>query len=344
MMYHATRREVRRGFTLVELLVVIAIIGILVALLLPAIQAAREAARRSQCVNGLKQLSLAMLEYHDAKLKFPAGRKGCDTNHVFPQCDSPPAGKDKFGANLGESGISPFVLILPYLEEQALYDQFHVDDVSVWGTNVTWWNDPDVKLAIGTRPEILRCPSDGDLPAEAEYRHDVPATIPVAPASYACCMGTKGTPATSNDIKFNNSGVFIYVKEYKIPQITDGLTQTIFLGESISGHLGISSNIWSHGNRGNSLRTTANPLNTPIGVDQGGGRMTNPGTAGGDTNTSFGSMHPGGANFAFGDGHVDFMSDSIGYPNPYQWLCTRAGNEIITEGTGGTTTTPPPTR
>jgi prepilin-type processing-associated H-X9-DG protein len=323
--------------------VVIAIIGILVALLLPAIQAAREAARRSQCVNNLKQLATGMLEYHDANGKFPAGRLGCDGNIFFPQCDVARAGQDRYGANLGQSGISAFVGILPYLEEQALLDQLRVPDVASWGVNNTWFNDPDVRLAVATRPEIFRCPSDADLTPDTEYKHEVPANVPIAPGSYGLNLGTKGTPETSNDVKFNNNGVFIYVKEFKIAQITDGTIYTIFIGETINGQTVKSSNIWTNGSRGNSLRTTANPLNTPIGIDQGGGRMNNP--PGNDentkTNSSFGSMHPGGANFAYGDAHVEFISDSIGYPNPYQWLSTRAGGELIMDGIYNTVAQPP---
>src|ERR1700741_1432270 len=128
------RRRVKTAFTLVELLVVIAIIGILVALLLPAIQAAREAARRTQCVNNMKQLSLAFLEYHEDYKKFPAGRKGCDGTIVadLPQCNQANAGLDFGGRNLGQSGYSAFVPILPYIEEQALLDQFHTDNVALW--------------------------------------------------------------------------------------------------------------------------------------------------------------------------------------------------------------------
>src|SRR5262245_23869680 len=252
----------RLAFTLVELLVVIAIIGILVALLLPAIQAAREAARRSQCVNNLKQLATGMLEYHDANGKFPAGRLGCDGNIIFPQCEVASAGQDRYGANLGQSGISAFVGILPYLEEQALLDQLHVPDIASWGVNNTWFSDPDVRAAVATRPEIFRCPSDADLSPDAEYKHEVPSNVPIAPGSYGLNLGTKGTPETSNDVKFNNNGVFIYVKEFKISQITDGTIYTIFIGETINGQSVKSSNIWTNGSRGNSLRTTANPLNT----------------------------------------------------------------------------------
>ena len=101
-----TRNE--RGFTLVELLVVIAIIGILIALLLPAVQAAREAARRSSCTNNLKQLALAMHNHESTYKEYPAGREGCDG-----------ACNPKNGP-----GTSGFVYILPYIEQQNLYDQF----------------------------------------------------------------------------------------------------------------------------------------------------------------------------------------------------------------------------
>jgi prepilin-type N-terminal cleavage/methylation domain-containing protein len=97
----------KRGFTLVELLVVIAIIGILVAMLLPAVQAAREAARRSQCTNNLKQLSLAMLTYHQAVGKFP-----------------PPG--------ISSNQVSWLVLILPYLEQKPLHDQFDFNQGNVY--------------------------------------------------------------------------------------------------------------------------------------------------------------------------------------------------------------------
>ncbi|QDV70945.1 Type II secretion system protein G precursor [Rosistilla carotiformis] len=130
-----------RGFTLVELLVVIAIIGVLVGLLLPAVQAAREAARRMQCGNNLKQLGIALHNYHDVYTSFPAGRNG--RNDV-----------DSTRVNDHECGLSPHVQLLPFYEQQALYDQIwgysntarnHPDD------NYDWWNQD-----IGT----LLCPSD----------------------------------------------------------------------------------------------------------------------------------------------------------------------------------------
>lgn len=112
---HLQHERSQQGFTLVELLVVIAIIGILVALLLPAVQAAREAARRAQCTNNLKNIGLAMVNYESSKRAFPAGRYGCDT--FGTDICSGVAQEDRVGP-------SAFVAILPYLEEVSLFDQF----------------------------------------------------------------------------------------------------------------------------------------------------------------------------------------------------------------------------
>src|SRR5262245_13116348 len=113
----------RRAFTLVELLVVIAIIGILVALLLPAVQAAREAARRTQCVNRLKQITLATIECGEDFGKLPAARKGCDGggSGVVDECTVGQFTGNITGIDQAYQGASVFVQILPYLEQQALY-------------------------------------------------------------------------------------------------------------------------------------------------------------------------------------------------------------------------------
>ena len=113
------RSNQRTGFTLVELLVVIAIIGILIALLLPAVQAAREAARRMQCVNNLKQHTLGIANFEVAKGTLPPGRLGCDGSSGDPFG----FGCDEFSpSSVGYSGISMFAMILPQLELQSLYD------------------------------------------------------------------------------------------------------------------------------------------------------------------------------------------------------------------------------
>src|SRR3990170_655930 len=137
----------RRAFTLVELLVVIAIIGILIALLLPAVQAAREAARRSQCTNNLKQLGLANHNYHDVVKAFPYG-KGGTTSCAYP---GPPR------CNYGR--ISGFIPLLSYLEQRPMYNQIMAGDIPGGrypGGPAGWdgWAVWDVS------PATIRCPSD----------------------------------------------------------------------------------------------------------------------------------------------------------------------------------------
>ena len=129
-----------RGFTLVELLVVIAIIGVLVALLLPAVQAAREAARRMSCSNNLKQYGIAQLNYESTKKTFPPARPGPDaTSSQEVRSIGRPAGPRASGGNGYErSGVSGFVLVLPFMEQQALYNQFDIDrGDGVWLSSVS---------------------------------------------------------------------------------------------------------------------------------------------------------------------------------------------------------------
>jgi len=323
--------EKNRGFTLVELLVVIAIIGILVALLLPAIQAAREAARRAQCVNNQKQLVLALLTFHDSYKKLPAGRLGCDTN-IVRYCDG--RGNDVNGRDMRQAGASAFVQVLGYLEEQALQDLWHLDDVATWypGTAYAWWDEPDVKEALPQRPAVFVCPSDNETLPLAEFKHEMSArSDDPATGSYALSLGTIGPPVpqAGNPEKYNNTGVFMYARQFNIREITDGTSKTFFVGETINGHSPEGSSIWSNGNRCNLLRTTANPLNTPAGVSGVGFAANNSPSAArpsGNQNGAFISRHPGGANFAYGDGRVDFLTDNINF-DTYQALSTRAGGE-----------------
>jgi prepilin-type processing-associated H-X9-DG protein len=190
--------------------------------------------------------------------------------------------------------------------------------------------DPDVSKALANRPEVFVCPSDSDMAPVAEYVHDLPVRVAlglgIKPGSYALSLGTVDA-ANTNNLKFYNTGVFLYVKQFRISQITDGVSKTFFTGETINGHLVESSNIWTNGSRWNLLRGTAAPLNSPAGFNPGITLTANSGT---NINGAFASRHPGGAVFGFGDGHVSYVADEIDF-NTYRWLSTRDGGETVSE-------------
>jgi prepilin-type N-terminal cleavage/methylation domain-containing protein/prepilin-type processing-associated H-X9-DG protein len=312
------RRCVERGgFTLVELLVVIAIIGILVAMLLPAVQAAREAARRMECSNKLKQLGLALVNYESAHKVFPPGRMGCDgwTQDV---CTNNPGWK--------RPGTSGFVMILPQLEQQNLYDKFGFKlgavfpaapgDVSDGTTN--GWRTADVDLAIKTRPPVFVCPSD-----ESKPTFD---TSQDATGSYALCQGSWGPTYGIDEVKVKhyNNGMFHYRTVIRVEEVRDGLSNTMLVGETIMNHTLESQNRWTLGARHlSAMRSTDNPLNTVPGTG-----VTVVDLYGYKANGAFGSRHAGGAMFVYGDGHVVFVSENIDLTT-YRALATRAGKEVI---------------
>jgi prepilin-type N-terminal cleavage/methylation domain-containing protein len=334
-------RKMRRrpaGFTLVELLVVIAIIGVLVALLLPAVQAAREAARRSQCINNMRQIGLGLLGVEDSKKAFPAGRQGCDGVNASTadgvDCKTRIGPK---GFEMAFSGASALVHVLPYAEQQGLFRMLHVDEYPIWSPTANaadWILNPDIQEAVGQRPPLVVCPSDSDTNPASDYRHSASARYSYATGSYAVVGGT--APASNiGGIKYSNDGVFMYSRTIPIREITDGLSNTMFVGETIDGH-SISpdggttfyqNNIWTNGNRWNSIRGTANPINFPTGLDGGGGTVASAAPVQ-ITNGGFASRHPGGAVFAFGDAHTVFIPEGIDIA-VYKAMSTRAGDEVI---------------
>lgn len=316
-----TCQRIRHAFTLVELLVVIAIIGILVALLLPAVNSAREASRRASCKNNLKQNQLALLAYHDANKVFPAGRSGCESSSAPGICSVVKA-----------KGLTAFVYILPFIEERTLFTQF--DKVNEpWdreGTNENIDVAINVKF-IGTPVNSYHCPSDPVAPVHPGsdfINWGLTANNPYAVTSYGMNAGTIGNNTPQGDTstnkpgaKSNNTGIFMYGSKFKGKQITDGLSKTMFLGEIRTDftdlyHFLGTANIWTLGQRMLSNRATEKPLNSPYEVGE-------PLYSGYLTSGHFASNHPDGAHFTYGDGHVSFMNDNIDM-GTYRALSTRA--------------------
>ncbi|WP_425615838.1 DUF1559 domain-containing protein [Anatilimnocola sp. NA78] len=300
----------RAAFTLVELLVVIAIIGVLVALLLPAVQAAREAARRMQCGNNLKQIVLAAHNHHDTYGAFPAGRRGCDGS------GTPCNGMSATDVNRG--GASGFVAFLPFLEQANIHKSIGITEADVpWPTtdNATW--RPHNKIALETRPKMFVCPSDTAKPFIANTGSG--GTINAAVGSYALVAGSNGpSQGIAATVKFDNNGLFVYFNTKRMADVTDGTSNTLAAGEVRDGHLGNNSNVWSVASRhAHCLRTTENPINTAPGA----------GIVYSTLNAAFLSRHPGGANFALADGSVRLLTENMDI-TMYRALSTIAGGEV----------------
>jgi len=305
------------GFALVELLVVIAIIGTLVGLLLPAVQAAREGARRTTCANNVKQLALALHNFHDARQTFPLGGSGGKTQYSWQ------SGNQSTDCNL----FNWRGFILPFIDEQPLYDsqkafmksQGQAETISdAAGAWLTAFQNAPFRLAAIS---MLRCPSD-----PSAFRADVDGgtnwtvnrgnvgTV----SSYFASAGPEGMSSGSASSLCNvTPGCTVYNQgEYcasgttgggcgvfslrsdrtRITNITDGTSKTLLLGETTQGAFPANQSYQWRWNEPLSVMSTIRGINNQTRVNYYG--------------MSFASLHSGGAQFAMADAAVVFLSDS----------------------------------
>lgn len=287
----------RRGFTLIELLVVIAIIAILIALLLPAVQQARESARRTQCSNNLKQIGLAIHNYHDTHNRFPLS---------------------SIDATLGRSGI--FASILPFLDQGNTYQQY----------NFSLGNsDPANLVAVSQRIPAYLCPT-------APFRRAVPIAgcdaNSRAPGTYAASTGSLD-PYGSFTSGNPNNGAIVNVSSgsTSMRDLTDGSSSTLLVGESAwnfpdymftsgacSGQVRWGFTYWSSPYPLATAFTTLGPFN-PKKMEGDSSRLS-----------SFRSEHIGVVNMLMCDGSARYVSENIDH-NLLNALATRSGGEVIGE-------------
>jgi prepilin-type N-terminal cleavage/methylation domain-containing protein len=275
----------RRGFTLIELLVVIAIIAILISLLLPAVQQAREAARRTQCKNNMKQVALALHNYHDVHNTFPPGMVGYPPGFMASFEGKPP--------EVVRRAYGWAVFVLPMIEQGNLYNALDPGPVEL---DQALQDPVKLKLLQQVIPTFL-CPTDNGAEQNANR--------PLMDST-----GTEHVVAKAN-IVAARFGAFAWNIHYGIRDIPDGLSNTFLLGEKATPNLFLGG-IWA----GTTSSDVSDPAWPSAVMGETAMRLNK-----GDSNTSdnrfadqgFSSLHTGGAHFALGDGSARFVSENIDF-------------------------------
>ncbi len=304
-----TRPSITRGFTLIELLVVIAIIAILIALLLPAVQQAREAARRTQCKNNMKQLGLALHNYHDVHTAFPSGWIAVD-----------PVTRQQT-AHDGLNGAGWGTMILPYLDQSQLYNRFNA--------NLAIHDPVNVPFINNVLP-AWQCPSDPKPDRWEIEEEGSPGTIlaELPTANYIGVFGTEaldgcenapGTAPVAGNGQCRGDGIFYHNSRVRMRDITDGTTNTFIVGERRTntqrGWFSTWPGMVAEGEEAfqRILGSADHVPNDPVAhLDD------------------FSSPHEGGAQFVLGDGSCRFISENIDH-GLYQSLATIQGGEVVGE-------------
>ncbi|MBR9801338.1 DUF1559 domain-containing protein [bacterium] len=314
----------RHAFTLIELLVVIAIIAILVALLLPAVQQAREAARRSSCKNNLKQLGLALHNYHDVHNTLPPGYMRY-LPYTISTWDGPGWG---WGA-----------MILPQLEQTGMYDALRMDEQVLS-------DDPSILQYTQKQLSVFRCPSMPGGPINEKLMSSS-ATEGHALASYKGVFGDFNMQWNDPNDDCNlvigscvsgGNGAFAANSSVRFRDVTDGLSNTVIVGEVAYGLNGTvnssgtdvdyEGSVWAGVSRNASQSNVAN-VQTLRGHNSSGSTETLY-RINGTSVYAFGSHHDGGAQFLMGDGAVRFLSENLD-ETIINDLAARADGDVLGE-------------